>query len=153
MNSEQYSLSNLRDIVIPDPVPWWPIATGAWVLLAVVVCLGAIFTLHARRNWRRNAYRRAGLALLEDAETAYEISVILKRVALAAFPREQVASLYGEEWSAFLHRTCPQCEFSMLRRDQPASEDLMKQSRTWITRHSLARPKPQQRGEGPTLAT
>ena len=51
---------------------------------------------------QENAYRRAGLALLARAETAHEISVILIRVALAAFPREQAASLVGEDWRGFL---------------------------------------------------
>lgn len=62
----------------------------------------AILVYQWRLRRQENAYRRAGLALLARAETAHEISVILIRVALAAFPREQAASLVGEDWRGFL---------------------------------------------------
>ena len=62
----------------------------------------AILVYQWRLRRQENACRRAGLALLARAETAHEISVILIRVALAAFPREQAASLVGEDWRGFL---------------------------------------------------
>ena len=37
-----------------------------------------------------------------DAEAAAAISAVLKRTALAAYPRAAVASLTGAEWAAFL---------------------------------------------------
>ena len=42
------------------------------------------------------------------------MNVILKRVALAAFPRPMVASLYGDDWAAFLDGTCRRARFSSL---------------------------------------
>lgn len=105
MNST-YSLSDLRDIALPEPPPLWPPAPGALLLMGflLLLVLGGAYLFYNR--WKRNEYRRAGLSLLEDAVTLHDVAVILKRVALAAFGREKVASLHGDEWLAFLHTSC-----------------------------------------------
>ena len=110
MNS---SLTNLRDIVEPAAVTWWPPAPGM-VLVAVLVLLWAIVAVFLwSRRWQNNAYRRSALhdlAAIEEqvrsplTRTAgiRQLSVLLKRVALAAYPRAEVASLTGNKWIAFL---------------------------------------------------
>ncbi len=140
MDSEQYSLNNLRDIVVPDPPPFWPPAPGVGVALGivVVVVLFVGWRLHATR--KRNAYRKAGLLLLGGAKTAHDVSVIMKRVALAVFPREQVASLYGDDWVAFLHRTCPRSYFSkMVTTDAgtEADQEFIELASLWIRHHRV----------------
>ena len=139
---ERYSLDNLRDIVVPEPPPLWPPAAEIWWLLAIFGLTLAILLFQWRRARSRNAYRRAGFALLDDAGTVHEISVILKRVALAAFPRDQVASLYGEDWGGFLQQTCPRCDFLPLVRakpDTPASSEVRRLAGTWIRHHQVPR--------------
>ena len=139
MDSDQYSLSRLHDIVVPEPVSWWPLAPGLWVVLAVATVVLVALTWRFRISWRANAYRRAGLVLLAGAGTAHDISVILKRVALAAFPREQVASLYGTEWVAFLNQTCPQCDFTECLAEQDdagSSQQLLDVSMVWVKQHT-----------------
>ena len=139
---ERYSLDNLRDIVVPESPPPWPPAPEVWLLLVAVIAVVAIFLYQRRRQRRANAYRRAGLALLHQAGTVHEISVILKRVALAAFPREQVASLYGEDWSAFLRQTCARRDFSPLVQaipDTPASKKVRRLAAAWIRHHRVPR--------------
>ncbi|CAA6697383.1 Unannotated [Lentimonas sp. CC19] len=87
---------------------------------------------------RRNAYRRAGLTLLESATTVDEINVVLKRVALAVFPREQVAALHGEDWIQFMQATCPGEQFAPLSQSDeatPATESIRASARTWIRKH------------------
>lgn len=141
MNDERYSLNNLREIVVPEPPPFWPPAPGVWIVLGVAAALTLIVCWRLYAAWIRNAYRRAGLALLQDAKTIHELSVLLKRVALAAFPREEVASLYGQDWVAFLGRTCPGRDFTELlkaERDTRAPEPLFDASRNWIKHHSPA---------------
>jgi hypothetical protein len=140
MDDDQYSLSNLRDIVIPDAPPFWPPALGFWVALAMsaAILLFVSWRLYTVRN--RNAYRKAGLMLLGNAKTTYDISVVLKRVALSVFPREQVASLYGDDWAAFLHRTCPRSYFKALvssSSDAEPDEDLVALASIWIRHHRV----------------
>ena len=125
---------------MPDAPPFWPPAPGLWVALAMVaaILLLVAWRLYTVRN--RNAYRKAGLMLLCSAETAYDVSVVLKRVALAVFPREQVASLYGDDWAAFLHKTCPRSYFKALvssNSDAEPDEDLVELASTWIRHHRV----------------
>jgi Domain of unknown function (DUF4381) len=140
VNGERYSLANLRDIVLPDPPPFWPPAPGAWVVLGIAVAILSIAGWGWYTSRQRNAYRRAGLLLLADARTVYDISVIMKRVALAAFPRERVASLYGDDWAAFLQETCPRSDFSGIAASDPARESnqaLIALAGTWIRHHRV----------------
>ena len=141
MNSEPYNLSNLRDIIVPDPPPFWPPAPGVWVVLGMVTAVVLIVCWRLHAAWKRNAYRRAGLALLGGATTAHEFAVVLKRVALAVFPREQVASLYGEDWVAFLYGTCSRCDFSVIGTadsSAEASQEFMELAGTWIRHHRVS---------------
>ena len=78
------------------------------------------------------------LTLLESANTVYEINVVLKRVALAVFPREQVAALHGEDWIQFIRSTCPGEQFVTLSPSDdstPATESIRSSARTWIRKH------------------
>ena len=140
--NEKYSLDNLRDIVLPEPPPLWPLASEVWWLLAIIVA-ALMFLFHQwRQAKKRNTYRRAGLALLDGASTAHDVSVILKRVALAVFPRERVASLYGEEWAAFLQQACNCGDFSIIVQADayaPASDKIKRLAATWIRRHHAPR--------------
>lgn len=89
---------------------------------------------------KKNAYRRAGLALLKQAKTVHDISVLLKRVALAVFPRKQVASLYGEIWITFLNRTCSHSHFSetcVMDSNAQASRELIESAGIWIRYHRI----------------
>ncbi len=140
MDDNSLSLSNLRGIVIPDAPPIWPLAPGAWVALGMIgfVLFFVAWRIHTVR--RRNAYRKSGLLLLCGAATVHDVSVILKRVALAAFPREQVASLYGDDWAAFMYRTCPRQDFEeLVKSDASADSDerLIALASTWIRYHRV----------------
>lgn len=149
MIDAKYSLDNLRDITVPDPPPLWPPAPEVWLLLGIIVLTASILFYQWRRARRRNAYRRTGLLLLADASTVHDVSVVLKRVALAAFPREQVASLYGEEWADFLQQTSSHRKFSIIAQaapDEAVSRKVRRLAASWIRRHRVPRRNTQ--GEG-----
>ncbi|WP_289155074.1 DUF4381 domain-containing protein [uncultured Salipiger sp.] len=103
------SLVALIDLLVepppPVPVPLTP-QTWGWaglaLLLLALVVLG-LWRWLARR--RANAYRRAALADLGSAATTAELAEILRRAALAAWPRTEVAALAGADWTRFLDRT------------------------------------------------
>ena len=161
MNTDPASLDRLRDIVEPAAVAWWPPALGVWFLLALVgvwVSAGIVALLRYRRL---TAYRRAGLReldrlrpRLQSAETRPaalgDLARLLKRVALAGFPRTEVAGLSGETWLAFLSATggsafgtdparrLPLCLYSpALARTvtSEAAEAIVRAAREWIVQH------------------
>lgn len=138
MPQDSASLQNLRDIVVPEAPPLWPPAPGVWVLLVIILAVVLALFLWWWRARQRNAYRRAGLALLENARTTRDINIVLKRVALAAWPRAVVAPLYGADWTGFLDSNCSRTRFSSLGVVEDGAEpsrDLQTLARTWIRNH------------------
>jgi hypothetical protein len=95
------ALDKLHGFYQPPPVPWTPHTLGWYILFGILVFLITWLTIWEIRKWRKNRYRRE--ALHELASTPPEqLSGLLKRTALAAWPREQVASLSGDKWIGFL---------------------------------------------------
>lgn len=90
----------------PAPVSMAP-ATAGWTVLALMLALAILWLLwRGVRQWRANAYRRAALAELASAgDDPAAVAAILRRTALAAWPRTRVASLRGGEWLRFLDST------------------------------------------------
>lgn len=110
------SLQNLHDIITPEPTPWLPPAPGWYALGGSLLLLLAWYGVLKYLSWNRNRYRREALAELQklgeelkgDASCQKilpHLPILVKRTAIAAYGREQVASLAGDEWLAFLDRT------------------------------------------------
>ena len=108
------SLQNLNDIVLPASVSWWPLASGWYFLIALLLIALAWIGYRSIRRWIENGYRRAALHELQllvwdiqDPEKRNaglrQLPVLLKRTALSVHPREQVASLSGEDWYDYLN--------------------------------------------------
>ena len=106
-------LVGLKEIRLPEPIPYTPDTTAWWVLFAVLLLLVGWIAFALWRRWRRAAYRRAALAELGLLRASFAsdrrrpaavaaLPVLLKRTALAAWPRPAVASLTGDAWVAFL---------------------------------------------------
>jgi len=113
MNADPGSLENLHDLVMPVPVPWWPPAPGWFIVSAVLVMVLGWWLIRAIQQWQSNSYRREALVLLGKIDgSGAELPILIKRVALSAYPRERVASLTGEEWLAFLDQTGHTDEFT-----------------------------------------
>ncbi len=111
----------LRDIHLPDPVSWWPPAPGWWALLLLLVLLIALAGWLWHRHRQRAVQRAAQTALQtiaaryqadgDNAALARDLSILLRRVCLSHYPRQQVAGLNGEAWLAWLDRDLEQRPF------------------------------------------
>lgn len=107
------NLDNLHDIVVPEAVPWWPPAAG-WYILGTLILIAMFILISQKvRQWTQNRYRRAAIRELQLLRQASQnsgqpsraiagIDQLLKRVALVAWPRGDVASLSGPDWIKFL---------------------------------------------------
>jgi len=97
----------MHDIIVPDAVPWTPQTDGWWVALAWLIAVAALAMIKYIAQRRRNRYRREALAELKriDISTnsaAGDVASVVRRTALVAFARTDVASLYGAAWTEFL---------------------------------------------------
>lgn len=105
--NDNTSLQNLNDIVMPGPVPWWPPAPAWYVVAALIIGALLVLTVVLLRRWQRNRYRRQALQELSAiragaAGALHLLPALLKRTALAVWPRESVAALSGAGWHGFL---------------------------------------------------
>lgn len=99
------ALDGLRDIHLPDPVSFWPLAPGWWLALLAVVAIALL--VHFALRARRLSPRRAALCELERLENDYSstgdvsalaegLSALLRRISLLRSDRTRVASTHGE---------------------------------------------------------
>lgn len=109
-------MSQVHDLALPDPVSYVP-QTAGWYLVGIALAILAVWVVvHLRARSRANRYRRLALAELAALEAALgepdrrdralsEIPVLVKRVGLVTFSREDAASLSGDAWLARLDRS------------------------------------------------
>ena len=119
-------LSQLHDIHLPAPIGWWPLAPGWYLLAALTVLIGFSLFFMIHRAYSNGRAKRQALRELAQFEQQYQqdtnsqlasarLSELLKRVALAYYPRTQVAGLRGEAWIAFLNSTGKGLNFNSVR--------------------------------------
>ncbi|MEM1110801.1 MAG: DUF4381 domain-containing protein [Pseudomonadota bacterium] len=108
-----YVLEGMVEVVAPGSISWLP-QTAGWAYLGIAL-LGWIAWRAGQwlKHWHRNRYRREALAEVQrlptdmpEDEVVPALNAILKRAALASFPRPQVASLSGVDWIDFLQTQC-----------------------------------------------
>ena len=118
-------LEGLRDIKLPEleQIHWWPPAPGWWLLLLLLLLLVPTWRwvkertgLHHHR-WQaarselvlvRRNYHASGdaRALVRD------LSVWLRRAAMALYGRRIAAGLAGDDWLTFLDKPMPVRSFA-----------------------------------------
>ena len=157
------SLQNLNDIVLPTAINWWPLANGWYFLFGLLVIVISWLAYRSRQRWVAARYRRAALHELQLLEAGIhsdtnrdrclrQIPILLKRTALSAYPRNEVASLSGTPWYDFLNSKVrnPLFTDTMVARldsisyssgelssvDHQAASALLDVSKQWLRHHA-----------------
>jgi hypothetical protein len=108
MNESATSLDGLHDLVLPPAVPWWPLAPGWFVVLALLIIGSILLSIRLVSRYRANAYRRAALRELASLEQPAAIAELLRRTALASAPRPVIAEMTGAAWLDWLAEQFPE---------------------------------------------
>lgn len=158
-----YLIHGIDEIILPEAISYLPTAPGWWFIGAMFGVWLLVKIRQGSMTWWRNRYRREALRQLNQlqgqaGDQLYDVVALLphylKVTALQAYPREEVASLSGRPWLAFLdaHHTGPAFSkgpaeklvvLSYLPRDQwqldeAESRQLISMVRHWIKSHSAA---------------
>ena len=148
------SLARLVDIVeAPALSLWWPLPPLLWLVLALLAIGALVWLLRFQRRWRADRYRREALASLAAAPAdpllrLRRARALLKRAAMTAYGREDVAPLAGAAWWAYLDTRAAGVAFAAgpgpasdraLARDCPPAPDELSAFETataqWLRRH------------------
>jgi ABC-type nickel/cobalt efflux system permease component RcnA len=114
-------LAGLIDIPLPQEARLWPQTWPLRIAIVLIVALAVWGIWRFVHRYRANRYRREALSELDrmrqtpDAapdRLAAQLSLLVRRTALAVFRRETVAPLTGTAWLAFLDRSYGGEEFS-----------------------------------------
>ncbi|MEM9102232.1 MAG: DUF4381 domain-containing protein [Pseudomonadota bacterium] len=113
-------LAQLKDIHLPEPIHWWPLAPGWWLVLLVIVVL-ICFVIY---RWRR--HKKVSTSIVTHLQTDFDriqriyrqqgnddvmlkqMLLLMKTVAIHTYGRRKTAALTGTAWSQFLTQEFPQ---------------------------------------------
>jgi hypothetical protein len=151
-------MAQLKDIHLPAPVGWWPLAPGWYVVIITFFILVAVITMVLYTRHRNARPKKHALSLLKKYVAQYEkdhnaqlasarISELLKRVALVYFPRDHVAGIHGLYWIEFLNQTGKEVNFEPVKSmllDSPFKpnehidlQPLIRQTELWIKQRKV----------------
>lgn len=109
-------LDGFVEITRPPEISWLPETLG-WQILLFIFALFIMYRGYLIfKRYMDNAYRRwAGQQLsqlTESTEDIQKLPVLLKRTALYAYQRSDVADLTGQDWESWLDKECAKTNFS-----------------------------------------
>jgi len=115
MNTEPL---DLRDIHLPEPISWWPVAPGWWMLAAALVLIVLLLYI-ARKSYLSRQLRRdirTELDVIKQqfqltqnrSELARSLSILLRRACISYYPSANIAGLTGDHWLNLLDKTSGQ---------------------------------------------
>lgn len=146
----------LRDIHLPDPIAWWPLAYGWWLLIGFsLLCILSIILI-VRYFLKPTLQKQAAFAL-DMIEKSYQqtqnasvcitdLSKLLRRIVISQNKEAKLAGLTGEEWLKMLDMNLEKPEFSQgagqllligpyhYRVDHEEVSQLLQLCRKWVKR-------------------
>jgi hypothetical protein len=127
-------VAGLIDIPLPQPVSLWPQTWPMRVMLTLLFAATLVATWKFVRHWRVNRYRREALTELDRItqaapdQLATRLSSLVRRTALAAFPRET-------EFSRGVGRWLASAPYTRAKPDDGQRTALVELTRRWIRMH------------------
>ena len=119
MNTSIELIKQLHDIHSPPFISLWPPAIGWWIIALLITLITAwyyykyYFITHKIRRIALQKFKRLQqLHYKNQNQLIIELSILIRRVALAKFPQHQVAKLNGNTWLQFLDKTGNTKEFT-----------------------------------------
>lgn len=103
---------NLRDIHLPEPISWWPLAPGWWILLATIILVIAAIIISRKvylgKQLKRdikaelNSIKQQFQQSQNKSQLARSLSILLRRASISYYPKADIAGLTGDSWLAYL---------------------------------------------------
>jgi hypothetical protein len=127
-NDALATLNDLKPLIKPEPISWWPPAPGWWLLAGLLLLIIIALLVFVWRRWhylRNTAYQREAAQLIDALHALPAdqqlplLAEILRRAAVCAWGRERAGT---ESWSNLI-------QFSYV--------DFLQRSRKKNTRPSL----------------
>lgn len=152
-------LSQLRDIHLPPPISWWPLAPGWWILIFAGIFAFIYITRTLIQRYRSNLYRRQALKKLSliilnsqkrNTEKLALIMELLKQAVGSAYQGDHFNSQNNKDFVLFLKNSCSKPCFTEFSNDLQISlysnqtdqrdnelllETLVDDSKTWLKNH------------------
>ncbi|UXX78777.1 DUF4381 domain-containing protein [Reichenbachiella carrageenanivorans] len=142
----------LQGLYEPPPVAFTFETVGWSVLVGLIVLILVIVIFFQIRKYIHNRYRREAIQEIEaldlDQTPLRTSLMIIKRVAIQVFGREQVGALHGRVWLEFLEKSAKGVQFARyeadiqlaLYADQPVDEttqqEIISNAKKWILTHA-----------------
>lgn len=100
-------LDELAGVTLGEPISWWPLAWGWWLIIALIVIVIGLLIFRFAAKRKSEAAKRQALKDLKNLDMQAEnflpeAHAILKACVIAYWPKSQVASLNNQQWKTFL---------------------------------------------------
>ena len=146
------SLDHLHDIMLPEPIGLFPLAPGWILLILLLLTLLFHFAWQYYLQYKKTQYKRDALEELQtlkgqNREHTLSLLTLAKRTAMAAYSRENIATLTDDSWwdfmqnesktevPVFLREEIQHFLYSDRALDDNAYHTLFSMVETWIKTH------------------
>lgn len=140
------ALTQLKDLHLPTQIGAWPLAYGWYILIFLILFFFFTSVIYIYKYCKYKKPKRLALKKLAALELvyqkennanqmAYQLTMLLKQVSFAYFPRVKIASLHDKDWQNFLGNKDWSKTLTRLNYQKNINEDissLFKPIKYWI---------------------
>ena len=120
------ALNDLKDIHLPDPVSWWPMAPGWWLLITLLLLILTVGFYYWRLWHHSLRYKKSAIKILttafqsnsDDLNFLNDCATITRRLTLSIQSKKATpinyAGLQGKEWQQVLQQHMPEPQAELL---------------------------------------